>query len=323
MKLLIFLASFCYTTGYGQYLNNRDVDASKLYEESKRNIAITIDDVPNTRNYLLNGFHSKLLSQLDSLNIPITIFLNEGLLYKTDSISNNLDLYENWIKRNYTTLGNHTFSHLRYSEVVFEQFVTDIENGEKLLKELATTYHKPLIHFRFPYNDLGIDSIQHTKIDSTLRMKNYVSSPFTVESSDWMFNYIYEYYLSQSKFKKAKEIGQLYVSKTIDYIHFFDSLSAQKYGRSINQIYLCHDNTLNADYLNDIILELKKRRFTFISIDDALTDTVYQQENNYYKKWGVSWLYRWMPTQSERLKWMHIEPDISSIEHLYQDLSKK
>ncbi len=78
-----------------------------------------------------------------------------------------------------------------------------------------------MIHFRFPYNDLGIDSLQHAKIDSVLAMKNYVSSPFTVESSDWMFNYIYEYYLSQSNFKKAKEIGELYVSKTIDYIHFF------------------------------------------------------------------------------------------------------
>lgn len=323
MKLLIFLTVFYYTTGYDQVLNNRGVFESKLYKESKRNISITIDDVPNTRNYLSNSFHSKLLSKLDSLNIPITIFLNEGLIYKTDSTSKNLDLYENWIKRNYTTIGNHTFSHSRYSEVGFEQFVMDIENGEKLLNELASKYQKTLIHFRFPYNDLGIDSLQKAKIDSALFMKNYVNSPFTVESSDWMFNYIYEYYLTQSRFKKAKEIGQLYVSKTIDYIHFFDSLSCEKYGRSINQIYLCHDNTLNADYLSEIISELKKKKYTFITIDDALTDTVYQQENNYYKKWGISWLYRWMPAQTERVKWMRLEPDISSIENLYKDLSTK
>jgi len=306
-----------------QTLNDRGVFEPKLYDENQLNIAITIDDVPNTRNYLSNNFHSGLLSQLDSLNIPVTIFINEGLLYKTDSINKNIDLLEKWSKRDYVTLGNHTFSHSRYSEVGYDQFVIDIEKGEILLKEFSYKFHKPLIHFRFPYNDLGIDSLQHLKIDSILKVKNYKSSPFTIESSDWMFNYIYEYYLSQSKSEKAKDIGQLYVSKTIDYIHFFDSLSNEKYGRSINQIYLCHDNTLNADYLNEIILELKKNEFTFISIDEALTDSVYQQENNYYKKWGISWLYRWMPTQSERFKWMYLEPDISSIELLYQNLSKK
>lgn len=306
-----------------QRMNEKGITEPKLHKTFTKKITITIDDVPNTRNYQMNGYHSVLMKQLDSLNIPIAIFINEGLIYKTDSTVKNENLLESWIKRDYTTLGNHTFSHSRYSEVGYEQFNTDIEKGENRLKEFVIKHQKSLKHFRFPYNDLGADSLQHIKIDSSLKAKNYSITPFTIESSDWMFNYIYEHYLSQKNFEKAEEIGQLYVSKTVDYIHFFDSLSNEKFERSLNQIYLCHDNTLNANYIDEIISKLKKKQYTFISIDEALTDPVYQQKNNYYKKWGISWLYRWMPTQTERVKWMKQEPDISNIEVLYEGLSKQ
>ena len=137
-------------------------------------------------------------------------------------------------------------------------------------------------------------------MDSFLREKNYISTPFTVESSDWMFNHIYEYYLSHSEPEKAKEIGELYVSKTLDYFHFFDSLSIEKYGRKVNQIFLCHDNALNSKYLGEIVRKLKEENYNFISLETALQDPVYNQENQYYQKWGVSWFYRWMPMQQER-----------------------
>lgn len=264
---------------------------------------------------------TQLLDQLDSLNIPITIFVNEGLIYKTDSAAKNLKLLEDWTKRDYISLGNHTYSHSRYSDVGYNLFEKDIEKGEQIIRELAGKYKKPLKHFRFPYNDLGKDSVQHIKIDSTLHSRNYISSPFTVESADWMFNYVYEYYLSQGELEKANEIGQLYVSATIDYIHFFDSLYIEEYGRRLHQIYLCHDNSLNAIYLSSIIEILDKESFRFVSIDEAINDPAYQQEFRYYKKWGISWVYRWMNSQAERVKWMKQEPDISSIELLYSELS--
>ena len=290
-----------------------------LYAQSK--IAITIDDVPNTRLFQRDNYHSTLLDQLDSLNIPITIFVNEGLIYKTDSVTKNLELLEDWAKRDYITLGNHSYSHLRYSEVGFNLFEKDIEKGEQILRALAVKYEKPLKHFRFPYNDLGKDSLQHSKMDSTLQSRNYLSTPFTIESSDWMFNYVYEYYLSQDEPIKANEIGQLYLSATLDYIHFFDSLYIEEYGRRLNQIYLCHDNSLNAVYLSSIIEILSKENFRFISIDEAISDSAYQQEFYYPKKWGISWIYRWMTSPAERVNWMKQEPDISHVELLYKELS--
>lgn len=286
-------------------------------------IALTIDDVPNTSMFKKDNHRSHLLEVLDSLDIPVSIFINEGLLFQTSDTSQNLVLLEDWVKKEYVTIGNHTFSHLRYSDVGYERFKTDFENGEIMTAQLANKYNKPLRYFRFPYNDLGNDSIQHVGMSRLLASMSYKIAPFTVESSDWMFNAIYEYYRANSAFDEASTIGENYVSKTIDYIHFFDSLANTIYGRNVNQIYLCHDNAINAKYLKKIVYILSQEGYQFVSLDDAVQDSVYEQENEYFKKWGVSWYYRWMSTQKERRHWMELEPSLSDIETWYNKILNK
>lgn len=286
-------------------------------------IAITIDDVPNTRKFEIDNYNPTLLHTLDSLDIPIAIFINERKITATASKDRNLDLLEKWVQRSYITLGNHSYSHSRYSEVGLDSFKTDILKGEVITRRLAQNNKKSLDYFRFPYNDLGKDSLQQTQIHNFLSSKNYKSTPFTVESSDWMFNAVYTHYLKEGNIEKATAIGNLYVAKTLEYVQFFQGLSTEIYGRNISQIYLCHDNDLNEKYLPKIIDLLKKEQYSFISLDDAITDPAYQQKDSYYKKWGVSWLYRWMDSQKERVLWMKKEPDMKEIETLFEEISKK
>ncbi|PWH87224.1 polysaccharide deacetylase family protein [Brumimicrobium oceani] len=293
--------------------------SNPLYTQTK--IAITIDDVPNTRVFKANNYNSILLNKLDSLSIPICIFVNEGLIYKQDSIFKNKELLNEWAKRDYITLGNHTFGHSKYSEVGFEEFKKDLIKGEPLLNSMAEKYDKKIQYFRFPYNDLGQDSLAQFKINNLLKTRNYISTPFTIESADWVYNYIYRYYLANSEWEKAEEIGQLYVEASLDFFHFFDSLSMEKYGRKINQIFLCHDSHLNEAYLVEIIAHLKSKKYNFVSLEEALLDPVYAQKSNYHKAKGISWMYRWMKTEEERKKWMKKEPDISEIEILFKELS--
>lgn len=286
-------------------------------------VSITIDDVPNSNRFKKDSYQSVLLNKLDSLKIPIAIFINEGLIYKTDSISKNFELLNNWIQKEYVTLGNHSFNHLRYSTIGIDSFAHEIVNGESISRQLAKKYKKPIKYFRFPFNDLGKDSIQHSQIKDFLQEKGYIITPFTIESSDWMYNTVYEHYLSIKDFKKAKEIGESYLIKTLEYFDFFETLAKEDYQRTINQIYLCHDNKLNADFLPQLITELKKRQYQFINLENALTDKVYQQKDNYFKKWGISWLYRWQATQKERIENMKKEPSTETIMELYEGILKE
>jgi peptidoglycan/xylan/chitin deacetylase (PgdA/CDA1 family) len=293
-----------------------------LETETRAKIAITIDDVPNTKLYAFSNQQAELLTVLDALNIPIAIFVNEGLINRTADTNQNLILLEAWASRPYVTLGNHTFSHSRYSEVGYDEFKMDIQKGEILLHQFAAKYNKPLNYFRFPFNDLGLDSIQHLRIDSLLYKMNYKIAPFTIESADWMFNAVYEYYILNSKFDEAQQIGELYVSKTIEFIQYFDSLSLELYGKRINQIYLCHDNALNSKYLSALIEQLDAKYFEMVSLDEAMKEDAYLQVDHYFKKWGISWFYRWESDSKKRLDLMKKEPDLNQIETVYNALIK-
>ncbi len=287
---------------------------------SQTKVAITIDDVPNINDS--DNYSYKLLNKIDSLKIPVAIYINESKIYKTDKVSKNFDLLNQWAKNEYTTLGNHTFSHLRYSSSTLGDFKTDIIKGESITSELAKLHNKPLNHFRFPYNDLGADSLQQKQIYDFLKSKNYSISPFTIESSDWMFNRLYEHYLEKGDNKSAKKIANTYIETTLQYFNYFKKLSLLHYEREINQIYLCHDNRLNSDYLDLLISKLALSGYSYISLDQALSDEVYQKKNKYYKKWGISWIYRWMANKAARSKLMRSEPDMSETLKLYNSIQK-
>lgn len=291
--------------------------------KAKGQIAITIDDVPNTISYQKNDFTAGLLNVLDSLDVPFTIFINENKIYKTEFLDKNKDLLKKWIENDQAIIGNHTYSHSRYSAVGFDDFVKDIELGEALTNEYASEKNKEVAYFRFPFNDMGKDSIQHMQMREYLTSKGYITAPFTVESSDWMFDVIYRHYLESGQTEKANEIGKLYVNKTLELIAFFEAMSDSIYHRPVKQIYLCHDNAINTRYLAEIIERLQKENYEIVSLDESMTDDVYRQEDRYYKKWGISWLYRWMSTQQERVEWMNQEPDLTEVEKTYNEIVNK
>lgn len=288
----------------------------------QKSISITIDDVPNTIKYQKDGYSPKLLNLLDSLDIPFTVFVNEDKILQTEEVERNKTLLESWVKRDRTLIGNHTYGHPRYSDVGLTNFIQDVEKGETLTKQYASKYGKDLTYFRFPFNDMGKDSIQHLEMREYLNSRNYRISPFTVESSDWMFDHVYQHYLDQGEIEKAKAIGEQYVEKTFAIVNFFEEMTKSLYGRPVKHIYLCHDNAINADYLGKIITRLKQDGYEIVSFKESLTDPIYDQEDRYYKKWGISWLYRWIDTQEERVKWMKQEPSLIEIQNMYEEITK-
>ena len=295
----LFVLSFIFWSFFGAY--------------GQIQVAITIDDLPN--------IESGLLQKLDSLQIPVAIFINEGIIYRGDHAQEKSELLEDWISRDYVLAGNHSYNHPRYSEVGADSFAVEVEKGEILTRALTEKYSKSLHFFRFPFNDLGKDSLQHIQSAKLLEARNYQNAPFTIESSDWMFNAIYKHYLEKGERSEAIKTGQLYVAKTLEYFDFFESMAMDQYGREVKQIYLCHDNQLNKDFLPELINKLKARNYNFISLEEAMEDPIYTQEDKYYQKWGVSWFYRWMDQQDERLKLMRKEPDISESYQLFEKLS--
>lgn len=286
---------------------------------AQKKLALSFDDVPNTRPDMARAELPALLRLIDSLNVPAAIFINEGKLKAEDSLSRQ-QLLEAWAKHPLISLGNHTNGHERYSSSKLDTYWQSIMEGERLSRQLAQQNNKPLQQFRFPFNDLGADSTQQAGIRKKLRTAGYQITPFTLESADWMFNALYRHYLQNQQPEEAERIGQAFVQHTLALLQHFDSLSMSVYNRPLKQIYLGHDNLLHVHYLPALIKGFKEAGYSLVSLEEALTDPAYQQKNTYYKKWGISWLYRWMEDPAEGRNWMLAEPSLESVQKEFEGL---
>lgn len=271
----------------------------------QKEVSITIDDVPNVDSHKRNEFSSQLLTVINTLELPVTIFVNEKNVYKNQFVDENRQGLVKWLNSPYVTAGNHTYSHLNYSDTTLEVFKAEIKKGSLITYETLKSNPK---YFRFPYNSMGKDSIAHYQVKAYLKEINYVNAPFTIESEDWAFNSAYEAALKKGEIKKADDIGRQYIAYTIALFEYFEKICSEMYGRNIKHIYLCHDNRLNADYLIELLTALSKIGYKYISLDDALKDKIYQSKDYYTGPFGFSWVYRWQKDELKRKGLMRAEP---------------
>ena len=270
-----------------------------------KEVSITIDDVPNVHVYKEQGFSSALLSEINDLKIPVAIFINERNLHLNEFEKENRKALTSWLTSKNIIAGNHSYSHMNYSDATFEAFREDVIKGAVVTREITKKNPR---YFRFPYNSMGNDSAAHQRVKGLLKEMGYLNAPFTIESEDWIFNTNYDVALKNNDTEKAKQIGEAYVNYTMQLFEHFEKLCSDLYGRNIKHIYLCHDNHLNRDYLGELIKRLKHHGYSFITLDEALKDKVYQSKDHYTGRLGFSWIYRWQPDELKRKALMKQEP---------------
>ncbi|GGM77930.1 polysaccharide deacetylase [Dyadobacter beijingensis] len=279
-----------------------------IYARAQGSVAITIDDVPNVHLYAADGNSSLLLKKLDSLNLPVAVFINEANLKQNTAFEPNKKLLQTWISRPYITAGNHSYSHPNYGEIGFEAFKGEVLQGEELSRKMAADAGKKLEYFRFPFNGTGKDSLEQARMAQFLAEHHYVSTPYTVESEDWLYTQLYEKALKEGKPEEARKIGERYVKQSLALFAYFDQVAWTALNRKVKHIYLCHDNRLNADYLPVLVNKLKEQKYQFTSLAEALADPAYGLPIYYHGNAGFSWIYRWIKDVEKRRSLMRAEP---------------
>ena len=121
-----------------------------------KEVSITIDDIPNVHVYKQHGFSSPLLNQINELKLPVAIFINERNVYLNEFEKENRQGLVKWLTNKNITPGNHSYSHMNYSDTSFAAFKEDVVKGAIITKE---TIKKNPLYFRFPYNSMGKDSV--------------------------------------------------------------------------------------------------------------------------------------------------------------------
>lgn len=262
-----------------------------------REAAITIDDLPRGGDggaerglEPVRAMTEKLLRPFGELSIPVTGFVNEGRaaeLFGPDGLREVLEL---WLDAG-ADLGNHSHSHLNVNNVTLAEFTADITRGEPIVRAALEARGRALRYFRHPFLFTGPTPEIKAGLQAFLDEQGYVVAPVTLDNADYMFAALY----TDAEYRER--VRREYVPYMESVVASFEAASVALAGREFPQVLLIHANELNADLMPELLAMLRQRGYTFVTLEEALADEVYQLPENYVGRGGFSWIHRWTRTK--------------------------
>jgi len=260
--------------------------ATKSAAHSKK-VAITIDDLPVVwdthfpENQQLEIFR-KILTALHKYQVKTIGFTIGG------AIKNHQEQLLTEMLLAGHEIGNHSYSHPDFNNTTIDTYRNDILRGDEAL----SVWRERIRYFRFPYLHRGNTEFKKAEMASFLSGLGYKVVPVSILSRDWAYNadYIHAWKLGDEE--KMQSIGRAYLQHIKDVTHTSEVLADAKLGRTIDHILLLHMNFINSVYLEDVLDWYHHSGWKFLTTEDALTDPVYDLEDQYTGPGGISWLDR-------------------------------
>jgi len=268
-----------------------------------RQVAITIDDLPaGAANFMtgaeITDMTTKLLTTLRDQKIPVVGFVNEKKLFKTGEVDARIAALRMWLDYGFE-LGNHTYSHASLNRVGLKAWEDDVIQGENVTRLLLTDHHMQLRYFRHPYLDTGRDLETRRKAEEFLVDRGYHIAPITLDAWDWMYAPVYDDAKKRGDTKLQGDLVKSYLSYSDSVFAYAEQLSKQIVGYEPKQIILLHGNNLEADHIGELLDVMRKRRYRFISLEEALGDQAYGLPDTYVGEEGTGWLEHWAITMGK------------------------
>src|SRR5688500_2195118 len=259
-----------------------------------RRVAITIDDGPVVNEMTdLGNFQritNGLIGSFQVEKVPVIMFLNERQLNVPGQRDARAAVVEQWLNAGFD-VGNHAYSHKSASNVPVDEFTDDVIKGEVIIRPMLEGRGKQLLWLRYPYLHSGATAEAHQAIIDFLEKRKYRHAPVTVDYADYTFAGAHTRELRHGNIDVAERIKQAYLEQVDVGFNYAERYSMELYGREIAQILLIHCNELNSVSLRDSIARIRKRGYTFISLDEAMRDDAYARPDTFAGP-GGSWLSR-------------------------------
>ncbi len=262
----------------------------------RREVAITIDDLPMggdaSNLQVVQSATKRMIAALATHKAPAIGFVNEGKIHVKDEVDERINILRMWLDAG-AMLGNHTFSHLNLFRTPLQEYEDDVIRGEVITRRLLEERGAKPIYFRHPFMNTGPTKEIKESFELFLKARNYRVVPYTIEIADNVFNAAY----AKAKQQKDNELLGRIRTNYLDYLDtrfdFFERLSTRHLGYEVKQIFLFQVNELNAECLANMLARLKRRGYSFITLNQALQDKAYQIPDEYIGQGGFSWLHRW------------------------------
>jgi peptidoglycan/xylan/chitin deacetylase (PgdA/CDA1 family) len=271
-------------------------------QDRDRSVAVTFDDlVVGGRDPGLarvQALTDGLLRTLADEGVPATAFVNEAKLEGPDRPAR-IAVLRRWVDAGHV-LGNHTYSHPSLQDTPLADYEADVIRGEAVIRGLEAEKGRALKWFRHPYLRTGPTLAVRDEFERFLAARGYTVAPVTVNSSDWLFNWVYTEAHTRGDAATMRRVGEAYVGHVAEAFAFHERAAEALLGRPIAHVLLVHANELNADWFDEVAAQLRGRGYRFVPLAEALADTAYAEPDRFAGAAGVSWLQRWDVTRGRR-----------------------
>lgn len=260
-----------------------------------RQVAVTFDDLPATygdgdleRMRYVTG---RLLRSLAANRVPAIGFVNEGKLHRGAEAPERTALLRSWLDAGHE-LGNHTYSHIAIDRVPLPEYQADVVRGETITRRLLAERGRPLRYFRHTQLRTGPTPEYKKGLEEFLASRGYTIAPVTIDNNDFIFAAVYGDARARGDRRTMRRVAQAYVPYMESVFAFFEKRSVELLGYEVRQTLLLHANDLNADHFDDLARMMRKRGYSFVTLEEALKDGAYSLPDAPAAT-GLSWLHRW------------------------------
>ncbi|MEM7614941.1 MAG: hypothetical protein AAF245_07830, partial [Pseudomonadota bacterium] len=146
--------------------------------------------------------------------------------------------------------------------------------------------------YRFPFLREGETPAAKAAADQVLGKLGYRNVPVTIDNDEWRFNANYLDALDAGDARAARQIAAAYLTHMQERTQHFQDLARSAFGRDVAHILLLHMNRLNADHLDTLLAWYAAEGWTFITVEEALTDPLFDAPERYTGPRGLSQIER-------------------------------
>jgi peptidoglycan/xylan/chitin deacetylase (PgdA/CDA1 family) len=176
-------------------------------------------------------------------------------------------------------LANHTFSYVGARQVPSAAFTADIAKNQNVIEGMVGEACGGSRYFRFP----GLVRGAGPEAKATRRYladQGYQIADVSIDHADWSLADAWARCKNKQEIRLSEALAQTYLDNALGELHWSADTARRLYGRPIPHVFLLHANPLTTHLLDELLTAYEKAGVQFISLEEALADPVYAEEDS-------------------------------------------
>jgi len=202
-------------------------------------------------------------------------------------------------------VGNHTYGHPDLNQSPADAFEREIDGNEPALELLAGkdgNWH----WLRYPFLREGETVEKRRAVRAYLQAHGYRVAQVTLDWEDYLWNSAYARCVDKDDAPGITWLKSSYLSIESSYLDLGRDLAKLVYGHDIHHVLLLHLGAFSKTILPDALDLMQKKGFTFVTLEKAQSDPVYEGDPDAGSKYGGTLLELWI--EARKIKFPAVMP---------------